>query len=156
MEFPLAAQTVYFLYSLLFGVILSVMYDFVRIMRFCSINRKWQIILSDIVYFIICSFLTVLFALPFNKGGVRGFVLFGESLGFLTYRFTIGQVLAPFYCTLIGFFTKIMQKSCKILRLFFNKLLKACILVVYNISVKIHKVQNIVLRKNGKKREQKS
>lgn len=155
MVLPLASETVYFLYSIVFGILLSVLYDVIRILRFCSINRPWQIILSDILYFVLCAFLTVMFALPANNGRVRGFALFGEGLGFLMYRFTIGAVLAPFYCAIVGFFSKFMKKSCKIMRLFFKKLLKGYISVVYNIGVKIHQVQNVVLKKKRKSHEKK-
>lgn len=153
MTFSLADQTIYFLYSLLFGVILSVLYDVVRVLRFCSYNRRWQIVFSDIIYFVVCAFLTVMFSIPMNKGGVRGFAVFGEAVGFLIYRFTLGEVMAPVYCGVIGFFTKIMQKSCKYLLLFLKKLLKACTVVVYNIGVKLHQVQNVVLRKKRKTHE---
>ncbi|MBQ7965151.1 MAG: spore cortex biosynthesis protein YabQ, partial [Ruminococcus sp.] len=83
MEFSLATQTVYFLYSILFGIILSAVYDVVRVIRFMGFTKLWQIILSDVVYFFVCAVLTFLFSLPFNNGSVRYFVLFGEAVGFI-------------------------------------------------------------------------
>ncbi len=147
MEFSLADQTVYFLYSLLFGVILSALYDVVRVLRFCGFTKLWQIILTDILYFFVCAILTVIFSLPFNKGEVRYFVIFGEAIGFIVYRFTVGELTATVYCFLIRVFKKIVEKSLQILRFFSNKLLKANRFVVYNVGNIIHKVQNIVLKK---------
>lgn len=147
MEFSLADQTIYFLFSLLFGVILSVLYDAVRIVRFLGFTKLWQIIVTDVVYFIVCAFLTVLFSLPFNKGEVRYFVLFGEAVGFIVYRFTIGECTATIYCFLIHITKKIIEKSLQLLRFFSNKLLKANRFVVYNVGVIIHKIQNIVFNK---------
>lgn len=155
MGFSLADQTVYFLYSLLFGVMLSALYDVVRIFRFMGFTKLWQIILTDILYFFVCAVLTVLFALPFNKGSVRYFVLFGEAVGFIVYRFTLGEKMAVVYCFIIRLVRKLAQKSLKYLLIFSNKVLKANRFVVYNVGVIIHKVQNVVFRKNRLNYEQK-
>ncbi len=155
MGFSLADQTVYFLYSLVFGVMLSALYDIVRILRFMGFTKLWQIILSDVLYFFICAVLTVLFALPFNKGSVRYFVLFGEAVGFIVYRFTLGEKMAVVYCFIIRIVRKVVQKSLKYLLIFSNKVLKANRFVVYNVGVIIHKVQNIVFRNKRLDYEQK-
>ena len=150
MIFSLADQTVYFLFSLLFGVILSFMYDVIRVLRFIGLNKLWQIIVGDMFYFTLCAFLTVLFALPFNNGSVRYFVLFGEAVGFIVYRFTLGEYMSVFYCFIIRVFRKIFVKSLKILEFFFFFLLKANRFVVYNVGVLIDKIQNIVFNIKGK------
>lgn len=150
MIFSLADQTVYFLFSLLFGVILSFMYDVIRVLRFIGLNKLWQIIVGDIFYFTLCAFLTVLFALPFNNGSVRYFVLLGEAVGFIVYRFTLGEYMSVFYCFIIRVFRKIFVKSLKILEFFSNKVLKANRFVVYNVGVIIDKIQNIVFNIKGK------
>ncbi len=147
MTFSLADQTVYFLCSLLFGVILSALYDVVRVLRFMGFTKLWQIILSDVIYFLVCAFLTVLFALPFNKGMVRYFTLFGEAVGFVVYRFTLGEVMASIYCYIISALRKIFKKSIKIIRFFSDKLLKANRFVVYNVGVLMYKIQNIVFKR---------
>ncbi|MBE6824093.1 MAG: hypothetical protein E7513_01980 [Ruminococcaceae bacterium] len=147
MTFSLADQTVYFLCSLLFGVILSALYDCVRVLRFMGFTKLWQIILSDVLYFLMCAFLTVLFALPFNKGMVRYFTLFGEAVGFVVYRFTVGEFMATLYCYIIRVLRKIIEKSIKIIRNFSSKLLKANRFVVYNVGVILYKIQNIVYRR---------
>ena len=149
MVFSLATQTVYFLYSILFGIILSAVYDVVRVIRFMGFTKLWQIILSDVVYFFVCAVLTFLFSLPFNNGSVRYFVLFGEAVGFILYRFTLGEVMAKVYCFLIRIIRRIFKKSLEILIFFSNKLLKANRFVVYNVGVIIHKVQNIVFKRKG-------
>lgn len=149
MEFSLATQTVYFLFSILFGIILSAVYDVVRVMRFMGFTKLWQIILSDVLYFFVCAVLTFLFSLPFNNGSVRYFVIFGEAVGFILYRFTLGEVMAKVYCFLIRIIRRIFKKSLEILIFFSNKLLKANRFVVYNVGVIIHKVQNIVFKRKG-------
>ena len=112
-------------------------------------TKLWQINLTDVLYFVLCSVLTFLFSLPFNKGSVRYFVIFGEAVGFVLYRFTLGEVMAKVYCFLIRIVRKIFKKSLKIVLFFLNKLLKANRFVVYNVGVIIHKVQNIVFKRKG-------
>lgn len=126
------------------------MYDVIRVLRFIGLNKLWQIIVGDIFYFTLCAFLTVLFALPFNNGSVRYFVLFGEAVGFIVYRFTLGEYMSVFYCFIIRVFRKIFVKSLKILEFFSNKVLKANRFVVYNVGVIIDKIQNIVFNIKGK------
>ncbi len=150
MGFSLADQTVYFLFSLLFGVILSSLYDIVRVLRFSGLTKLWQIVMSDVLYFALCAFLTVLFALPFNNGSVRYFVLLGEAVGFVVYRFTLGEYMAVVYCFIIDVLRKFFVKSLKILKYFSNKVLKANRFVVYNVGVIIDKIQNIVFNIKGK------
>lgn len=155
MTFSLADQTVYFLCSLLFGVIISALYDAVRILRFVGFNRLWQIILTDIVYFFVCAVLTVLFALPFNKGSVRYFVIFGEAIGFILYRYTLGEWLTVVYTFVIRALRLIYKKSLKIITLFSNKVLKVNRFVVYNVGVILYKTQNIVFKKKRNTYERK-
>ena len=126
------------------------MYDVIRVLRFIGLNKLWQIIVGDMFYFTLCAFLTVLFALPFNNGSVRYFVLFGEAVGFIVYRFTLGEYMSVFYCFIIRVFRKIFVKSLKILEFFSNKVLKANRFVVYNVGVIIDKIQNIVFNIKGK------
>ncbi len=147
MLFTVADQTVYFLFSLLFGVMISALYDVFRILRFCGFNRLWQIIFTDILYVFICAVLTALFAMPFNKGDVRYFVLFGEAVGFVVYRFTLGELMTPIYSFLIRLFKVIIEKSLKILGVFSNKVLKLNRFVVYNVGGILYKAQNIVFKK---------
>lgn len=153
MGFSLADQTIYFLFSLLFGVFLSAIYDVVRISRFLGFSKLWHIILTDILYFMICSFLTFLVSLPFNKGDVRSFFVFGEAVGFLVYRLTLGEYMTKIYRFNISVLRKFFKKTFKIVGFFSNKLLKANSFVVYNVGVIITKIQNIVLRRKRKNYE---
>ncbi len=146
MEFSLADQTVYFLFSLLFGVILSALYDIVVVLRIIGLSKLWQTITFDVLYMFLCAVLTVLFAMPFNKGEVRYFVLFGEIIGFFVYRYTLGGLSVKIYSEIIRFIRLIIEKSLQISRFFLHKVLKVNRFVVYNVGVILYKAQNIVCR----------
>lgn len=155
MEFSLADQTVYFLFSLLFGVILSALYDFVVVLRLLGFKKLWQTITFDILYMFMCAVLTVLFAMPFNKGEVRYFVLFGEIIGFFVHRYTLGGVSEKIYSKIIRIIRVIIEKSLQISRFFLHKVLKVNRFVVYNVGVILYKAQNIVFKKKRKNYEHK-
>ncbi len=153
MEFTLADQTVYFLYSLLFGIILSALYDIIVVIRMLSTGHTLRLILLDVLYMSLCAVLTVLFAMPFNKGSVRYFVLFGELIGFVVYRCTLGGLSEKFYSVIIRIISVIIEKSLKICGIFLHKVLKANRFVVYNVRVILYKAQNIVCRVRKKEKE---
>lgn len=137
MGISLSAQTAYFLWSLVMGAALAVLYDVVRAVRMAIRAGKTHIILSDILFFAVCGVLTSLFALPFNKGDVRGFILFGEAVGFLAYRLTIGAVMGKMYAFLARVIQSFVQKIRKVLEKFFKYLLKAMGNLLYNVGVVI-------------------
>lgn len=155
MEFTLADQTIYFLYSLLFGVMLSALYDVVVVIRMLNKERTLWLVLLDVIYMSLCAVLTVLFALPFNKGAVRYFVLFGEIIGFIVYRFTLGGLSERFYSFIIRIINAIIKKSLQISRVFLHKVLKINRFVVYNVRVILYKTQNIVCRNIVSKKKRK-
>lgn len=153
MEFTLADQTVYFLFSLLFGVILSLLYDIVVIVKLVGYKKLWQTILCDVLYMFLCAVLTFLFALPFNKGEVRYFVLFGEAVGFFVCRYTLGGFSEKIYSKIISIIKLIIEKTLKICRKILHKVLKVNRFVVYNVRVILYKAQNIVCRVRKSKSE---
>ena len=140
MWFTLSDQTTYFLFSLLMGAALAVVYDLVRAVRMTLKARSVHVMISDIVFFTLCGVATSLFALPFNKGDVRGFIIFGEAVGFLVYRLTLGSIMGKIYAHMARIFRKIVQKIYKFFENIFSLLLKITTLLLYNISVLIDRL----------------
>ena len=133
MEFSLAEQTVYFLASIVMGAALAAVYDLIRAIRMLIRCSRIHIFISDILFFFLCGVLTSLFALPFNKGDVRAFILFGEAIGFLTYRLTLGSLFGKLYAVIARVFRRFIQKYCEKLKKIYDSLLKAGAFVLYNI-----------------------
>lgn len=152
MGISLSAQTAYFLWSLAMGAALAVLYDIVRAIRMAFCAGKVHIIVSDVLFFAVCGVLTSLFALPFNKGGVRGFILFGEAVGFVAYRFTIGAVMGKVYAISARIFQSFVQKTRKILEKIFKYLLKDMGILLYNVNVVIDKSRKKAQERKKRKR----
>ena len=133
MWFSLSDQTVYFLASIALGVALAVLYDVLRGTRMLFRFSGAAVAVSDILFFAVCGAVTSLFALPFNKGSVRAFTVFGEGLGFLTYRLTLGSVFGRFYEAIARLLRRFGSKICEILKNIYDFLLKTIVLLLYNI-----------------------
>ena len=135
MRFSLSDQTAYFLWSLALGGVLAAAYDLLRAARMLLKSGKTAVLITDVLFFTVCGVVTSLFALPFNQGSVRSFIIFGEAVGFLCYRLTIGSIMGKVYAFIAGFLRKIIQKLHKIIEKTFDLLLKMTHVLVYNISV---------------------
>jgi len=132
-----------------------VLYDLVRAARMLFKAGRLHLLIGDIFFFMFCGVLTSLFALPFNKGGVRAFIVFGEALGFLVYRLTIGRVAGRFYSILSKGITFILKKICELLKNFFDLLLKCTSFVVYNVTVLLDRFKRTASAAVRKKRSKK-
>lgn len=135
MWFSLADQTVYFLASIVLGAALAALYDLVRAGRMLFRAGKVHVLVSDILFFALCGVLTSLFALPFNKGSVRAFIVIGEGVGFLAFRLTVGSIFGKFYALLARLLRQFIRKICEFLKNFFDLLLHAGTLLLYNVTV---------------------
>jgi len=75
------------------GAVICVLFDIFRVMRMfvrpTVLSAFWQ----DIVFWLVAAVLTYCFLLAYCYGITRGYVLFGELLGFLLCRFTLSAVL---------------------------------------------------------------
>lgn len=152
MGLSLSEQTAYFLWSPVLGLALGALYDIVRALRSLIGARRVHVMISDIIFFALCGVITSLFALPFNKGNVRGFILFGEAVGFLCYRLSVGSILSKFYRFISVILRSIVQKIKKYLEKIFNYLLKAVAYVVYNVSDLIDKSHKAAVEKHQKRK----
>lgn len=132
-------QTVYFLCSIVLGLVLGALYDLLRAVRMLLRSRSVSVAVTDVVFFTVCGVITSLFALPFNKGDVRAFIVFGEAVGFVSYRLTLGSIMGKFYSHLALFLRTFLQKIYKISEKFFDLLLKVICVLVYNIHEVVDK-----------------
>ena len=110
MGLSLPGQTAYFLWSIALGLVLGAIYDLIRAVRILIRARDLHVIISDIIFFAVCGVVTSLFALPFNKGDVRAFIIFGEAAGFLIYRLTLGSIMGKIYSHTAVVLRTIIQK----------------------------------------------
>lgn len=93
METYLSDQAIAFLWAVVLGAALGVLYDWFRIGRI--LKQKWwlTVFLEDLL-FALAGALATAFCFTFtNHGQVRMFLLVGEALGFVIYFNTVGVLV---------------------------------------------------------------
>lgn len=93
MEISITQQCQTFLLALLLGAALSLLYDGFRLLRLILPEQCWRINLEDIFYCLLCAFFTLHYALEWEQGRLRSYLLLGELLGWLLCHFTLGQLI---------------------------------------------------------------
>lgn len=122
-----------FLYSLLSGIILYLIYAVFEFVRIFFKNNRAVCITADILFMTVASLVTFILSLAFNNGRVRLFTCMGELMGFFVMLFTVGRVTKRVFayvliktkkicCIILKFFKKVTIKPLKKLQgLLYNK-----------------------------------
>lgn len=97
------------LYSIVLGVLLSVIYDFFAVFIDLSKNKKIIFVL-DLTFMFICSVLTYLYLIGVNFGVFRAFVIFGELIGFVLYRISLGKLTVKLNQAILNFIFRVCKK----------------------------------------------
>ena len=135
MEIDFYIQSQAFLYSLLFGVGLGMLYGVFKFIRVAFLSTKTAVIIADIIFMLIASIALFLYSLAMLYGYVRIYIVFGALCGFLAYRFSLGKLISRIYCPIINAINVIIKKITK-------KLLKSSNNILYNMSKKIDTFRN--------------
>ena len=141
MEIDFYVQSRAFLYSLLLGVALGILYGAFKFIRTAFLSTKPAVIISDIAFMIVASLALFFYSLAMLYGYVRIYVVFGALCGFAAYRFSLGKLISRIYCPINALNVankKIRTKFKKIT----EKLLKIGNNILYNIGKKIYTFRN--------------
>lgn len=114
MQFFISDQVHIFLMSIICGAIMGIINEPFRFLRYMGINDKSSVFIQDIAFMIAIAFISFFFALCYNKGELRFFILLGELIGFLMFRYTIGLITGKLFYLLRFSVNKII-KLCKAL-----------------------------------------
>lgn len=124
MEITLAEQTIVFLKSFIFGMVLGAFYDLFRGIRLVKNKNLLVIFICDILYFIVCGILTFIFILYVNYGLIRGYIIIGAFLGAVFYYNTIGAVMIKIMDFLIRLIRRIIRPFVKVIYIPIRKLFR--------------------------------
>ena len=139
MEIDFYIQSQAFLYSLLFGVGLGMLYGVFKFIRVAFLSTKTAVIIADIIFMLIALFS---YSLAMLYGYVRIYIVFGALCGFLAYRFSLGKLISRIYCPIINAINVIIQKIKTKFKKITKKLLKSSNNILYNMSKKIDTFRN--------------
>lgn len=96
MEITLASQIMIFLFSFILGSFLGFIFDIFKVVNSILEKNLKRVFFEDILYFILSAFATFIYVLIVNMGEIRFYILSGEIIGWLIYRFTFGRLIYKF------------------------------------------------------------
>lgn len=121
METYLSQQAIAFLWSVVLGALLGVVYDFFRVGRILWRRGAVWVFLEDLLFSFMGAALTAFCLTLTNYGQVRLFLLIGEFLGFLLYFFTLGVFVATIArtlsCIFRWFWKRFLELMMKIMKI---------------------------------------
>ncbi|MCH5300586.1 MAG: spore cortex biosynthesis protein YabQ [Ruminococcus sp.] len=152
MEYTFAEQSIAFLYSILLGACLSLVYIPLKIIRLTLKPKKINVIILDVLFMLISAFATFLYALAFLNGSVRFYMILGEAIGFILFQMSAGKIILKIAIPGIKFLIINIKKILNFLKKIIKKLLKIFYKVLYNVVEKIRKFVDFFKKYKKEKR----
>ena len=132
MELTFAVQSAAFLYSLLPGILIGVIYGLFKLLRTVFNFSNVMTFAADVAFMIISAVLIYLYILAFLSGYVRLYLLPGILAGFLAYRLTLGKLLCKVYRPFFMLLKRLFSAVSKKIKIFAKKVLKKLRSLLYN------------------------
>lgn len=139
--FSVSEHTSLFLFSVVLGAALGVVYDCFRVFRilFPHDKRSKTVAAEDIIFWLIYGFCVFCYAAAFARGQVRFFIVLGSLTGFVLYIVTVGnlitgvirRIVTALYKLLHKVYSAIIEPIVKCVKIICQKMLR--------IFVRIHK-----------------
>ncbi|MCD8023453.1 MAG: spore cortex biosynthesis protein YabQ, partial [Lachnospiraceae bacterium] len=101
-------ETAVFLYAVLHGALLTLIYDFMRALRRAFRHNLAVLSLEDFLFWLLAGTLTFLLIYQRTDGTVRGYVIVGIFLGFSLYHLTLSPLFVSLGARLFAFAWKIL------------------------------------------------
>lgn len=111
-------QEVYFLlHSIVMGVFITFLYDWLRIFRRVFKHNLLCLSIEDLLFWIACSISVFLMLYRENNGTLRWFAIIGAAVGMALYLLTVSRFF-------VGFVSKALLALCGLLQKLLTMLLK--------------------------------
>lgn len=111
----------FLLRSMLLGVMITFLYDVIRIFRRVVRHGAFLVSMEDLAYWVLVSCSVFYLLYRENNGILRWFVVMGAAAGMLFYKATVGRPFVAFSAwgigKILGFFGKIFRFLTKPLRI---------------------------------------
>lgn len=115
-------QVYVFFWSILIGAVLTLIFDFFRLMRRNKETRDLVVYIQDIFFWLIVAVVIIISAFIINSGELRGYMFIGYALGSMFYLLLLSKLILKVFGTIFDkidlFFEKIFTLFRKILKKF--------------------------------------
>lgn len=149
-------QLISFLYFIIVGVIISIIFDVFRILRRTIKTSDLVTNIEDILFGIITGIIILISIYWFNKGELRLYIFIAILIGITTYMIFISKYFIKINVKIINFVKKVLilvLKPFKIILIFTKRLFFKPISFII-INIKYFTIRNLnKIKKNYKKSE---
>lgn len=129
-------QAYLFLIFTIDGIIISLLFDFFRIIRKSFKTADLVTYIEDILFWILTGFLILYSIFIFNNGEIRFFMFIGIAIGVALYMLLLSRYIIKINVYIISIFKKIIRKLFMILiiplKIIKKILLKPIIFIIIN------------------------
>lgn len=115
-------QVYVFLWSILTGAILALIFDFFRLMRRKGNTKNYIVYIQDIIFWIIAMIIIIASAFITNDGELRGYMFIGYGIGAIFYLLIFSKTLLKALGIILDFIEKIFKIPEKIFKKIGNKI----------------------------------
>ena len=149
-----------FFIFIIVGVVISILFDFFRILRKSFKTPDIITYIEDIVFGVLAGIIIIFSIFKFNNGEIRSYLFIGILIGMLIYLFTISKIFINYGSKILTFLKKILLFPIKKTLLFSKSILKFIKNKVCRpVSKSILNIRNIIPKfsikkyKNSRKKE---
>lgn len=119
MSYAIAVEVQFFIISILWGALILLAYDFLRIFRRIIKHNTIAVAIQDILFWVTAGVFIFAMIYKENDGIIRGFSVMGMSIGMVLYHYLLSGFL-------VKTITKIIQTLLKPLVMAINMIKKVC------------------------------
>lgn len=102
MNHAISTELQFFLISIIWGTIILLAYDVLRILRRIIKHSSIILAIEDIIFWIVTSVFIFAMMYTLNNGIIRGFSIMGVSIGMVLYHYLLSELV-------VGIITKLIQ-----------------------------------------------
>jgi len=102
MSVEIVNESVFWLYCVMTGIAITIVYDVLRILRNVVKHPYFLVAIEDIVFWIFVSVVLFLLLYYLNNGTLRWFAVFGLFFGMVFYKKFFGEILVNFMSTILN------------------------------------------------------
>lgn len=115
-------QVYVFFWSIIIGAVLTLIFDFFRLMRRNKETKDLIVYIQDIFFWFIVAIVIIISAFITNSGELRGYMFIGYALGAMFYLLLFSKLILKIFGTIFDkinlFFEKIIAILKKIVKKF--------------------------------------
>ena len=141
-------QAYLFLIFVLNGIIISLVFDFFRILRISFKTKDFVTYIQDFLFWVITGVILLYSIFIFNNGEIRLFMFLGLFIGIIIYMLLLSKYIIKVSVTILNFIKKIVTIPIKFMLKIIKKIFYKPILFTIN-NIRKNIIKNN--KKNGKK-----